>query len=176
MITGVRSPTIPSFKNLRFRTGLNIVLVNRTTAAGASGKRNGAGKSSLLDVIHFVLGGSKESGSPLAATELADASFALDLVLGKHPISATRSLASPGTIDLVGDFKHWPIQPAIAEDGTVTISDDGWKDLLGRMSFGLPPVSQERAAWLSFRACFPYFARRQRNDGYIDWRKNVGSQ
>ena len=79
MITGVRSPTIPSFKNLRFRTGLNIVLVNRTTAAGASGKRNGAGKSSLLDVIHFVLGGSKESGDlpPEKWTGLSRSAFCL---------------------------------------------------------------------------------------------------
>lgn len=176
MITGIRSPSLPTFKQLRFRSGLNIVLVNRTEAAGASGKRNGAGKSSLLDVIHFVLGGSKESKSPLSAAELTDAVFALDMVLGGQPITATRALNAPGSIDLLGEFSEWPIQPDIAEDGSVSITDDVWKDLLGRMLFGLPPASQEKAAWVSFRSCITYFARRQRNDGYIDWRKNVGGQ
>jgi uncharacterized protein YydD (DUF2326 family) len=176
MITGVRSPTIPSFKKLRFTAGLNIVLVNRTEAAGASGKRNGAGKSSLLDVIHFVLGGSKEAKSPLSATELNEAAFSLDLTFDDRPVSATRALNAPGSIDLLGDFSHWPVQPDIADDGSVSITEDAWKDLLGRLMFGLPPASQDRSGWVTFRACFPYFVRRQRNDGYIDWRKHVSGQ
>lgn len=131
--------------------------------------------SRVLDVIHFVLGGSKESRSPLSAAELAEAAFSLDLELGGQAVSATRSLNSPGTIELLGEFAHWPIQPDVAEDGAVSITEDTWKDLLGRMMFGLPPVSQG-IPWVSFRACFPYFARRQRNDGYVDWRKHVSGQ
>lgn len=176
MIVGVRSPNIPSFKSLRFRPGLNIVLVNRTEAAGSSGKRNGAGKSSLLDVIHFVLGGSKEAKSPLSANELSDAAFALDLTFDGLKASATRTLDAPSSIEIVGDFSHWPVRPEIGPDGAVTMTEDSWKDFLGRAMFGLPPASQDRTGWVTFRACFPYFVRRQRNDGYIDWRKHFSGQ
>jgi uncharacterized protein YydD (DUF2326 family) len=59
MIHEVWSPSRPSFKRLRFRPGLNIVSVRRTAAAASTGKRNAAGKSSLVDIIHFLFGGKR---------------------------------------------------------------------------------------------------------------------
>jgi uncharacterized protein YydD (DUF2326 family) len=57
----------------------------------------------------------------------------------------------------------------------MTIS--AWSDLLGRTMFGLPAVSTLGAGeFLSFRNCVSYFARRQRSDGYFNWRRHFGQQ
>lgn len=168
MIYELWSPTRPTFKRLRFRKGLNIVSVRRTEAATATGKRNAAGKSSLIDVIHFLFGGNREAGSPLSAPELSADSFTMQCDIGGEKIAVTRSNADPRQVRIEGDYRNWPRAPNVSEDGQVTIATDDWCDVLGQMMFGLSVAQND---FLSFRTCFSYFARRQRVGGYLDWRR-----
>lgn len=172
MIYEIWSPSRPTLKRLRFRPGLNIVSVRRTEAASATGKRNAAGKSSLIDIVHFLLGGNRESSSPLAAPELATDSFKMLCDVAGAKIAIARALNEPRDIQIEGDYRAWPIPPDVSEEGQVTITNDRWCDLLGRTMFGLPAAQMlEGSGFLSFRSCFPYFARRQRTGGYLDWRR-----
>jgi uncharacterized protein YydD (DUF2326 family) len=46
---------LKSFKTLEFHNGLNIVLAEKTPQAGDKQTRNRAGKSSIIEIIHFLL-------------------------------------------------------------------------------------------------------------------------
>ncbi len=178
MIHEIWSPSRPTFKRLRFRKGLNIVSVRRTAKASQTGKRNAAGKSSLIDIIHFLFGGNREAGSPLSAPELAADTFEMICDVGGAKVAITRSLEKPQRIIVEGETQAWPRAPEIDhETGEVSASIEEWNDILGRVMFGLPPSANiGTGEFLSFRACFPYFARRQRVGGYADWRRHLIQQ
>jgi uncharacterized protein YydD (DUF2326 family) len=178
MIYEIWSPSRPTFKRLRFRKGLNIVSVRRSAQAGPTAKRNAAGKSSLIDVIHFLFGGNREAGSPLSAPELATDAFEMTCDIGEAKVAITRSLEKPQRVIIEGDTRAWPRAPEInSETGEVSAPVDDWNDILGRVMFGLPPAANIGSGeFLSFRACFPYFARRQRVSGYADWRRHFIQQ
>ena len=56
MIHRLFSPDLESFKEFTFGPGLNVIVADRTPEATERMTRNSAGKSSIIDVIHFVLG------------------------------------------------------------------------------------------------------------------------
>jgi uncharacterized protein YydD (DUF2326 family) len=92
MIREIWSPSRATFKRLRFKPGLNIVSVRRTDKASATGKRNAAGKSSLIDVVHFLFGGNKEPGSPLSAVELSTDEFKMMCDVGGTTLAVSRAM------------------------------------------------------------------------------------
>lgn len=167
-----------TFKRLKFGPGLNIVLVRRSDASSASQKRNAAGKSSLIDVIHFVFGAEKETSSPLAAPELSEDRYFLSANIGGNKVVIERAWNEPGRIIINGATTGWPVQPDIDEkQGTRSYTISAWRDLLGRIFFKLPPASTlATGTFLSFRSCFPYFARRERHEGFEDWRRHFRSE
>lgn len=168
----------PSFKRLKFRPGLNIVLANRAETATSTDKRNAVGKSSLLEIFHFMLGGRIAIGSPLSAPELQEDVYRLTLDVGPTQTTVARASNDRDRLFIEGGIEGWPIRPDIdMKTGEVTIRVDVWCDLLGQVFLGLPPSSQiETGSYLSFRSCISYFIRRQRGDGYADWRRHVGTQ
>jgi uncharacterized protein YydD (DUF2326 family) len=172
VIHEIWSTTRPTFKRLRFRPGLNIVSVRRTEEASTTGKRNAAGKSSLIDIVHFLFGGNREAGSPLSAPELAEDAFKMTCDIAGVSVAVSRTNAEHRQIQIEGDYRNWPLKPEVDDKGTVTFNNDQWCDMLGRAMFDLPPAQNiGSGGFLSFRSCFSYFARRQRTGGYLDWRR-----
>ena len=55
MIVSITS-SIPSFKSLQFTAGLNILLADATAKSTEKQTRNSAGKTSMIEIIHFLLG------------------------------------------------------------------------------------------------------------------------
>ena len=49
--------SLPKFKELKFRAGLNVVLSTRAEGSDEGRTRNSAGKSSFVELVHFLLGG-----------------------------------------------------------------------------------------------------------------------
>ena len=66
MITKVRS-NMPSFREISFEPGFNVVLADRTKEATKTDSRNGLGKITLLDIIHFCLGSGTRKNQGLRA-------------------------------------------------------------------------------------------------------------
>lgn len=154
-----------SFKTIEFRRGLNIVLADRQLPADGDEKapqqrrtRNGAGKSSLIDLVHFLLAGGAEGA--LKSKELADWTFELSLDVGESRLTARRGLVgSRLSVRKAG--------PGFADGGDATeLTNAAWAGLLGKTWFKIDGNRQPGAA--SFRQLFSYFARRRRDGGYDD--------
>lgn len=149
-----------SFKTFAFREGLNIVLADRHLPADEEAPpqrrtRNGAGKSSIIDLIHFLLAGSAEGA--LKSKALAEWSFELSLDVGPERLAVRRRAANSG-FSIRRDAGS-------ASDAT-DITNAAWANRLGQTWFNLSGSRQAGAA--SFRQLISYFARRRRDGGYDD--------
>lgn len=170
MIHGVSSD-LPSFKSLTFGPGLNIVLADKSAGASDRQSRNGAGKTSLLELIHFVFGANADADSIFRSPELAPWTFEARVDVGGNAVDVGRSGKKPSRIMLQGDTTPWPIQPSLdAKSGDLVFSNEKWRALLGAVFFGLPVDADEQDRHRfapSFRSLFSYFARRQNSGGLL---------
>jgi uncharacterized protein YydD (DUF2326 family) len=179
MIHGIDSD-LASFKALKLRPGLNILLADKSAGATDRQTRNGAGKTSLVELIHFVLGAKADPGSIFRSPELEDWSFDLDLDVGRVRLTAGRRGKKSSLIHIDGDPSSWPISPRIDDaSGLLEFENEDWKTVLGHMWFGLPArrENEDKTRFEpSFRSLFSYFARRQSGGGFLDPTRNAEKQ
>src|SRR5947209_1596040 len=106
--------SLKSFKTLELRPGLNILLSDKSAGATEQQTRNRAGKSSLVELIHFVCGGNCDPDSTFRAEDLIESSFGLDLDLFGEGVRVSRSASEPSKISVEhGDTTQWPKQPKV---------------------------------------------------------------
>lgn len=154
----------PSFKTIEFRKGLNIVLADRQIPADGDERapqrrtRNGAGKSSIIDLVHFLLAGDAEGA--LKAEALRDWSFELSLDVGDERLAVRRGPAS-SRVSIRKDGPRFADSTDAEE-----LTNAAWTGRLGKAWFHLNGSRQPGAA--SFRQLISYFARRRRDGGYDD--------
>ena len=86
------SSDLPTFKTVEFHHGLNVVIAERTTESTAKDSRNGVGKSTLIEIIHFCLGGSVTRGKEkvLFQEVLSKWTFNLELDLRENRYTISR--------------------------------------------------------------------------------------
>src|SRR5690349_4570042 len=92
-----------SFRPITFKNGFNVILAERSPDATDQHSRNARGKTTLLHVISFCLGGTlHNSMRPLVEDEW---SFTLDIDLFGSVVTATRPLkgATKLTLEYDGD-------------------------------------------------------------------------
>jgi uncharacterized protein YydD (DUF2326 family) len=146
-----------SFKPVEFMCGLNVILADRTDTSSSRDSRNGLGKSTLIEIIHFCLGSSPRKGTGLRVSSLRGWSFSLNLTLAGREIIVTRSIDEPAKVYLRGDTSNWVIQPRLEESEKFYRLEE-WKKLLGHLIFGLP-IDEERQFTPNFRGLISYFIR-----------------
>lgn len=139
----------PSFHPVTFGSGMNLVIADATPSSTDKDTRNGVGKTSLIEIIHYCLGSSPRKGDTLKEPPLANWEFTVDVDLGGCTVSTTRSIAQP---------KHVLINSG---DGTKKLAIPEWTELLGKELFDLP-VMDTKSIGPSFRSLISYIARRER--------------
>jgi uncharacterized protein YydD (DUF2326 family) len=171
---------LPTFKSLQLRPGLNILLADKSAGATDRQTRNGAGKTSLIELIHFVLGADADKSSIFRSDALAEWTFELSIDIGSTRVTAGRRGAKPSLIAIDGDPTSWPVQPTLNDNnGSFELENEDWKTVLGTLWFGLPPrrENEERARFEpTFRSLIPYFVRRQSAGGFLDPTRNAEKQ
>ncbi len=171
---------LDGFKELTFREGLNLVLADKSPGATDRQTRNGAGKSSFVELLHFLTGGNCGTDSIFRVAELIEASFGLDFDLGGHRVAVERRGKSPSKIIVAGgETEHWPIAPKQERNSTrLTISNTNWKSVLAHLIFGLADDEEEDSTKFTptFRSLFAYFARRQSSQGFASAFQQSGKQ
>jgi uncharacterized protein YydD (DUF2326 family) len=159
---------LPSFKSLAFKPGLNIILADKSEGASDRQSRNGAGKTSFVELVHFLFGGDVRKESIFRSDALNDWTFDVVVEIAGETATAARSGAKPSRIVVNGDVARWPLVPKFDQRvGQYEISNETWKTNLGALWFGLPLAGDESERFQpSFRSLFSYFTRRQLSGGF----------
>lgn len=127
MIKSVRANQ-PTFRQVNFEPGFNVVLADRTKESTKKDSRNGLGKTTLIEIIHYCLG---SDGKSLKVAQLKDWVFSLDLDIGGSRVTVSRAVAQPKLVQVQGDTAGWPVEPE-AVDGKPSLAVSDWNQLLGR--------------------------------------------
>ena len=179
MIHAIRSD-LASFKTLKLRPGLNILLADKSFGATDRHTRNGAGKTSLIEVIHFLLGANADKGSIFRSQALEAWTFDLDLDVGGVRVTVGRRGKKSSLIRIDGDPSSWPIKPTLDDaTGFLEFENDDWKTVIGHVWFGLPArrENEDKARFEpAFRSLFSYFARRQSAGGFLEPTRSAEKQ
>ena len=149
----------PSFKEVEFQPGFNVILADRAETSGIRETRNGLGKSTLIEIIHFCLGSDTRKGKGLVVMPLRGWAFSLSLTLVDQEVIATRSVDEPSEIIIQGDTTNWVIQPRI-DNGKQVLKIREWRKILGSLVFGMPINDEGRQFMPTFRSLISYFVRR----------------
>lgn len=138
-----------SFKTLCFGPGLNIILSDKSEGATDRQSRNGAGKTSFIELVHFLFGADARPQSIFRGPLLSKWTFSGSVDIGGTTMTVARSGSKPSRVMVDSE----------------AISNVEWKDVLGKSCFGLPEESEER--WKpSFRSLFSMVVRRQQDGGF----------
>lgn len=159
--------SLASFKGLEFRSGLNLLVAKKEVGSTDKQTRNRAGKTSLVETIHFLTGSNADKGSLFRSTELEEESFGMTFDLGGQSVTAERSGKQKAKIYVEGaDFLK----------SKTHISNSEWVELLGEKMFGLHSLPGGDGRAPTFRSLFAYFVRRQSSGAFTTPEKQATMQ
>lgn len=166
MIYRIYSPTNPKFKTMEFRPGLNIVYVESLADSTSRQTRNRAGKTSLIEIIHWLLGANLDDKTEREQFETHEFGMDFDLdgekiTVERHP-NATNKVLLKNVSDATAKKWHLPTADMFGEY-TLNVRKD-WLSILGRAMFRLQ--DEDMLYSPSFRTLINYFVRRKRSNGF----------
>ncbi|MBO9133579.1 DUF2326 domain-containing protein [Rhizobium sp. B230/85] len=162
--------SLPSFRTITFHSGLNILLADESEISTEKQTRNSAGKSSIIEIVHFLLGGDITQGTPFVAKALARTSFWGEFNIAGTKTKVTRHVNMADRVYV--EFDSQPETPLVQEGDLIEpyTSVRNWNAWLGHVMFRLP-LQREKTVFEdggpTFRMLLPYFARRRGNGGFL---------
>jgi uncharacterized protein YydD (DUF2326 family) len=157
---------LPSFKNLSdLKPGLNVLLAQKTEGASTKQTRNRAGKTSFVELVHFLTGSEAGPESIFRASEITDYLFGMDFDLA---LSRTQ-------VERCGNTKA-KIFAETASGAKIKLSATEWCSFLGERMFGLSSLEAAGGKPPSFRSLFAYFVRRQASGAFMTPEKQASMQ
>lgn len=172
MIVSVGS-SIPTFKTVHFRPGLNILLADTQPDSTDKQTRNSAGKTSLIEIVHFLLGANCKKDSLFRTEALISHSFTATFMIKGTPTSVSRSGSDPSKIFVTTPtgLPAGLVARTEKPTGRIYVSNSNWKTYLGRVMFGIPEIvsdtDEDETGSLSFRSMLSYFARRDQGGAFF---------
>lgn len=89
---------LASFKALTFQPGLNVLLADKSEGANDLQSRNGAGKTSFIELVHFLFGADVRKESIFRSDALASQAFDVAVDIAGKTVVATRSGTKPSLL------------------------------------------------------------------------------
>jgi len=143
------------FKPITFQPGFNAIVAERAPDSTDQDSRNARGKSTLLSILDYVLGGTFDKKlQPLADDGWE---FTLELQLFGGAVIATRALAGGNKLSVIGMGAAKEIIAPYLVEGQIGVED--WKDLLGLGLFRLEPLAEKVSGGISVRTLLSYVIR-----------------
>jgi uncharacterized protein YydD (DUF2326 family) len=172
MIISIES-SIATFKSVNFHTGLNVLLADTQPQSTNKQTRNSAGKTSLIEIIHFLLGANCDKESLFRTSALVAHTFIGTFDIGGRRFKVLRGGADHAKVFLLEGGEDDPnlLRKTDKESGRVYISNGNWRAFLGQAMFRLPVIAGTSAfdepGAPTFRAMFAYFARRRNAGAFL---------
>ncbi|KVU74710.1 hypothetical protein WK73_15105 [Burkholderia ubonensis] len=172
MIVSIES-SLKTFKPVIFHAGLNVVLSDRSANSTDKQTRNSAGKTSLIEIIHFLLGADCDKDSLFRLNELVEHTFKGTFRIGGELLTVARTGADPSRIFLISGGEERTDIPRKLDKASERfyVSNVNWRVFLGHAMFALPADERgtlfEEAYTPTFRSMFSYFVRRRNSGGFI---------
>ncbi len=157
--------SLPTFKELKFHEGLNVLLATKEIDASTKQTRNGSGKSSFVEIVHFLMGGDVGKDSFLVTDSLKNQSFCMQFDLNGILITVERSAINKSKIHVMND-----------QEERLSLSRNEWILNLGRNMFKLSQQLDFLGRTPTFRSLFSYFARRQSSGAFFTPEKHSEKQ
>ena len=169
---------LKSFKTLFFGPGLNIFLADKSEGASDRQSRNGAGKTSFVELVHFLCGSNVDKRSIFRSDALIDSTFNMTVQIGGEDCVVERCGTKPSGIQITGPAVPWPISPkTLFNNDADELSNENWRHMLGHFWFGLNmPHTPAQKYSPRFRSLFSYFVRRQGSSAFQSPTQNAAMQ
>lgn len=151
---------LQSFKSLRFGPGLNILLAERHESSGSRDTRNGTGKTSFIELIHFLLSERRNPNDDFHKPELIGTEFTCRFADGSKEFSVLRKSGASDEVKRNGE-------PVDASELRADLALE-W--------FGLSRDDTNAKYTPKFGALLSYFVRKERNGGFADPTMNASAQ
>jgi uncharacterized protein YydD (DUF2326 family) len=172
MIVSIES-SLSTFKTVRFHAGLNVLLADTQPGSTEKQTRNSAGKTSLVEIVHFLMGSNCDKDSLFRSGALIEHTFTGAFVIAGEPFTVQRGGAEPSKIFLLAGGEDRADLPKKTDksSGRLFVSNANWRIFLGHAMFGMPAdvngTAFENPGTPSFRALFSYFARRRNSGAFL---------
>jgi len=154
--------TLPAFKTVKLNPGFNLLVSDKSKANEDRPSRNHAGKTSVIEIIHFLLGASVRHEYPFRAQELKGQTFGMRATLGGHEVRVERDVAGDsGLIRLYEESLSGA--DLLGHQEPVEMSVQDWCKKLGEWCFD---IRNTESFGPSFRPLFSYFVRRFIDGGF----------
>ncbi|WOV85021.1 DUF2326 domain-containing protein [Sporosarcina jeotgali] len=144
--------SLPSFKPVKFHDGLNIIVAEKNNPLSGKSTRNGAGKSTIVEILHFLFGGNVD---PIfKSKELINHSFSVEFEVNNKDFTITRSAKQATKFSLRATLEEQEVNRVYSKTEII--------DLLRREFFWDMPET------VSFRSTLSYFLRRDADGGFLE--------
>ncbi|MEU3499053.1 ABC-three component system protein [Kitasatospora cineracea] len=162
------------FKTVVFTSGLNLVLADKAEASATTDSRNSAGKSSIIELVHFLLGARADARSPFAKRPLKSITFQLELDWPAltEPLKVRRSGERQNVVVLepAPEPEQSDALFATGQETSTTLVE--WNQLVDRNLFGLGPDHPG----VSGRTLLSYLVRRVSSHGFNEAGRTFAQQ
>lgn len=128
MIISITS-SIQTFKAVTFQAGLNVLLADTLPTSKQTETRNSAGKSSLVEIIHFLLGSNCDKDSLFRTKALIEHTFTGIFLIQGVEFEITRSGKEPARIFILrgGENDSRLTKRIDKETGRILASNVNWR-------------------------------------------------
>ena len=159
--------SLATFKSIEFKAGLNVLIAQKEPGSNNKQTRNRAGKTSLIEMIHFLLGSEAGPESLFRVPALVTESFGVDLDIGGVRTTVQRSASEKSKIRLSVED---------SQENKVTISNSEWIQRLGEKMFHIEGQEDVSGRKPKFRSLLSYCVRRQLSGAFTTPEKQATMQ
>jgi uncharacterized protein YydD (DUF2326 family) len=166
--------SLKTFNEIRLHAGLNILLADVTQKSTSKDSRNGLGKTTFIEIIHFLFGGSCSKNSIFKLDKFINHYFIMDIRLENSKLTVKRRGLDSNFIWICCD-EGSKFESIFGKQLTKLKVTD-WTDFLGEYYFNLHTNDVRINENLKFRTIFPYFSRKAKDGGFLEASKYYKNQ
>ncbi len=162
----------PRFKTVTFKPGLNLLVAQATPVSSNTDSRNGSGKSSVIELLHFLLGARADPKSLPMRRELRQTCFSLTLDWPplREEVRVGRTGSNPKSVRLQPDISPSAATRLSGDNADISVSE--WQEIIEAGLFGL----QGEHPGVSGRAMLAFLIRRDRDHGFNEPTRSFARQ